>query len=209
VGEKPVSHYFSDSPATRSTQRSKINFSFKNEFFTFWTSPGIFSPTEVDAGTRIFLEYADLPSTGSFLDLGAGYGVMGIVILKCHTEGTLAATFIENNKVAGKLINKNLVENHCPKSEVIVGDFLQYEFLELFDHIVCNPPLKRGLAYVEQMFAKAASLMNAGGTFQFVAMTHLGAKRLRDYLASPTLPYSSVQELKIKSGYRVIKAEHS
>jgi 16S rRNA (guanine1207-N2)-methyltransferase len=209
VGEKRVSHYFSDSPTAKSSHRSKINYNFKNEFFTFWTSPGIFSPTQVDAGTRIFLEYADLPTAGSFLDLGAGYGVMGIVILKCQVEGTLVATFIENNPVAGQLIKKNLVENHCPKSEVIVSDFLNYEFRGQFDNIVCNPPLKRGLAYVEQMFTKATSLLKAGGSFQFVAMTHLGAKRLRDFLASPSLPYTRVYEKKIKSGYRVIKAEHS
>jgi len=209
VGEKLISHYFSDTPPAKPSPRSKINFSFKGQLLTFWTSPGVFSPTQIDAGTRIFLDYADLPTGGNFLDVGAGYGVIGIVILLVQSEYPLIAAFIENNPVAGALIKKNLVENHCPKSEIIVANFLDYQFSAQFDHVVCNPPLKRGLGYVEQMFAKVATLLKPGGSFQFVAKTHLGAKRLRDYLASPSLSFAKVYEKKIKSGYRVIKAEYS
>ena len=63
-------HYFSEIPSTKSSRRSKLNFNFQGQFFTFWTSPGVFSPTQVDAGTRIFLEYAEIPHSGRILDLG-------------------------------------------------------------------------------------------------------------------------------------------
>ena len=203
-------HYFSDNPPSKFSPRSKISFSFRGQLFTFWTAPGVFSYTQIDAGTRIFLQYADLPEKGKILDLGAGYGVIGIVIFGlcgCQSENPIELSFIESNPVAGALIKKNLVENKCPKAEVIVGDFLDHIFPAFFDHVVCNPPLKRGLSYVEQLFAKAAGILNPGGTFQFVAKTHLGAKRLRDYLALPELSFARVEEKKIKSGYRVIKAE--
>ncbi len=110
---------------------------------------------------------------------------------------------IEVNPAAGKLIKKNLVENGCPKAEVVIGDFLDHQFSETFDYIVCNPPLKRGQLYVEKMFDKIALLLNAGGQFQFVAKTKLGAKTLRDYVSAEYLHYTSIAE-EIKAGYRVV-----
>ncbi len=196
-------HYFSDTPAKKYAPRFKIQFNFKGQNFTFWTTAGTFSHKDVDPGTQILLQYLHVPDNGKFLDVGAGYGVIGIIILRLGTNPNLQGKFIEVNPAAGKLIKKNLVENACPKADVVIGDFLNYEFGENFDYIVCNPPLKRGLNYVEQMFDKIALLLNVGGQFQFVAKTKLGAKRLRDYVSSEQLHFTSITE-EIKAGYRVV-----
>ncbi len=196
-------HYFSDTPAKKYAPRYKIQFNFKGQNFTFWTTSGTFSNKDVDPGTKILLQYLQLPANGKFLDVGAGYGVIGIIILRLSPNPSLHGKFIEVNPAAGKLIKKNLVENGCSKAEVIIGDFLNHDFGEKFDYIVCNPPLKRGLKYVEQLFDKIALLLNVGGRFQFVAKTKLGAKRLRDYVSSEHLHFASIAE-EIKAGYRVV-----
>lgn len=199
-------HYFSDAPANKYAPRFKIQFTCYGKNFTFWTTAGIFSPKGIDPGTKILLQYLAAPSKGQFLDLGAGYGVIGVIILRLNPNPDLHGAFIEVNPAAGKLIKKNLVENDCPKAEVIIGDFLEHNFPNTFDYIVCNPPLKRGLKYVEQMFDRVAQLLNVGGIFQFVAKTKLGAKRLREYLGSPHLHFANFSE-EIEAGYRVIKCQ--
>ncbi len=202
------SHYFSDTPAKKYAPRFKIAFNFKGQNFTFWTTAGTFSPKDVDAGTSILLQYLRIPDRGKFLDVGAGYGVIGVILLRLNSNPDLHGTFIEVNPAAGKLIKKNLVENGCPKAEVVIGDFIEHEFAETFDYVVCNPPLKRGLKYVEQMFDKIALLLNTGGYFQFVAKTKLGAKRLRDYVSSEHLHFVPISE-EIKSGYRVVTCQRA
>ncbi len=201
-------HYFSNTPANKYAPRFKIQFNFKGQNFIFWTTVGTFSRKDVDPGTNILLQYLHLPTNGKFLDVGAGYGVIGIVILRLGFNPDLHGKFIEVNPAAGKLIKKNLVENGCSKAEVIIGDFLNHNFGETFDYIVCNPPLKRGLKYVEQMFDKISLLLNVGGCFQFVVKTKLGAKRLRDYVSSEHLHFTSIAE-EIKAGYRVITCQRT
>jgi 16S rRNA (guanine1207-N2)-methyltransferase len=201
-------HYFSDTPTKKYNPRLKIQFHFKGQNFTFWTSSGTFSKNDVDVGTKILLQHLAIPNNGTFLDVGAGYGVIGIIVLRLNSNPDLHGKFIEVNPVAGKLIKKNLIENLCPKAEVVIGDFLEYNFEEIFDFIVCNPPLKRGLGYVERMIDKIALLLNAGGRFQFVAKTKLGAKRLRDYISSEHLHLTLISE-EIKAGYRVVTCQQT
>ena len=199
-------HYFTEKPSKKFTPRIKINFFFNGQIFTFWTCSGIFSPKDIDPGTKILLKYLHYPCKGNFLDVGAGYGVIGIILLFSSPDAR--GTFIEINPSAAKLIRKNLIENKCPKAEIIVGDFLQHKFIEKFDYIVCNPPIKRGLKYVEQIIDKISLLLNEGGLFQFVVKTKLGGKRLRDYVSLEHLHFTSISE-EIKAGYRVITCQRS
>ena len=46
--------------------------------FSFETDPAVFSPGKIDAGTRAMLSEADLHPGDKILDLGCGYGVVGI-----------------------------------------------------------------------------------------------------------------------------------
>ena len=79
-------HYFSESPTSK-INLFTIKTNLRNQNFQFLTATGMFSPKNIDKGTRLLIETMELPIEGNILDLGTGYGVIGIVtaciVTKC------------------------------------------------------------------------------------------------------------------------------
>ncbi len=76
-------HYFSENP-TSPEKRGLIKTRLRGLDFEFETSSGVFSHRRVDSGTRLLVESMRLPVEGRVLDLGCGYGVVGIVAAKLN-----------------------------------------------------------------------------------------------------------------------------
>ncbi|MDO4673781.1 methyltransferase [Campylobacter sp.] len=74
------------------------------------------------------------------LDVGAGCGIVGI-LLKCfHPELSLSLLDIQTQNIA--LIERNLQENAL-KAELFCCDFKDFISVKKFDHIISNPPFHR------------------------------------------------------------------
>lgn len=109
--------------------------------------------------------------TGRFLDLGCGYGVIGIVMGKVYG---LEVTMADSNGRALRCAQQNCEANQV-KAQIIQSDCFQ-NISQSFDTIALNPPIHAGKAVMYAMYEGAYAHLNAGGRFYVVIQKKHGAE---------------------------------
>ncbi len=191
-------HYFSETPTTP-LKIHKVKTILRGISFEFLTAPGVFSYKKIDKGTRILIESMVLPEEGCILDLGCGYGVIGIVAAKLNPKLKIIMTDI--NKRAIWLAKRNVELNQVKNVKILQGDLYSPVMNQKFDAIITNPPIHAGLRTVFEIIEKAPKHLNSNGTLQIVAKTKMGAKRISEKMLHI---FKNVEEISKKSGYRVL-----
>ena len=195
---KSVEHYFS--PAPKSHERfGLVRTSLCGKPFEFLTASSVFSKRKVDCGTRLLIESMVVPETGSVLDIGCGYGVVGIAVAKFNPK--LRVVMTDVNARAVRLAKKNVALNRVPNAEVHYGFF--YEPVEdlKFNCVLSNPPVSAGMETVKAIVAGAPSVMTAGASFRMVIRSKIGAKLLP---ALFTETFGNCEVVARESGFRVL-----
>jgi 16S rRNA (guanine1207-N2)-methyltransferase len=198
-----VEHYFTSAP--KSEERfGLVKACLKGKRFEFLTASSVFSKTRVDSGTRLLIESMVLPEKGCVLDIGCGYGPVGIAAAVSNRQ--LHVVMTDVNIRAVRLAKKNLNLNKATNAEVRYGYL--YEPVEdlKFDCVLSNPPVSAGMETVRAIVSKAPEVMAKDATFQMVIRSKIGAKTL-PALFSETFGNCSV--LARESGYRVLIGEIS
>ena len=190
-------HYFSKNwEAPQSIQT--VHFEFRGQAMTFKTGAGVFSRHRVDPGTEALLNSIGRRLVGRrVLDLGCGYGVVGVALMKAGLASFVA--FCDINLAGLQLARENLALN-AVNGILVCGDGVSPFRDGLFDRIVANPPLRLGKARVMGLLRQGVLSLSPGGELLFVARTNQGALSLARDLRSSGL---SVEELDRESGYRV------
>ena len=145
--------------------------------FTFYSRRGLFSHNEVDANSLILVEM--MPSiAGELLDLGCGFGAVGIMLAKINPYVNLTGSDI--NRIALGMAKKNAAING------IEAKYLHSDCFDgvsgLFDAIALNPPIHAGKEVVFRMFAGAALHLAPRGVFYVVIQKKHGAESCLRYL---------------------------
>jgi 16S rRNA (guanine1207-N2)-methyltransferase len=170
----------------------------RGRFFEFLTSASVFSKKRIDLGTRILIESMVLPEEGCVLDLGCGYGPVGIVAAVSNSN--LRVVMVDVNERAVWLAKENVKRNSVENIEVRCG-FLYEPVEEMkFDAVLCNPPVSAGMQILLQIVFNAPRHLRDDGSFQLVVRSRIGSRRIRDELEKA---FGSVRVLVRKSGYRV------
>ena len=192
-------HYYTRVPQSESKPVG-CEFTYRGIPLTFQTDAGVFSKGEVDTGTRLLLEALPEEMTGDILDLGCGWGVIGISIARKWPETRV--TMADVNTRALDLSRENAKRN---KAEVICieSDGMAAVAGQTFDAVVTNPPIRAGKQVIYQMFADAAKSLKPGGALYLVIRKQQGAESCMKYLQ--TL-YGSVEKLDKSGGFWVLKA---
>lgn len=197
-GAPGAQHYYSKSPR-RSNKVYMIKFTVKGHIIELASSGGVFSKEKVDLGTQILLGSLSLPERGEALDLGCGYGAIGITVAKMRPG--MRVTLVDVNPIAVKLAAQNIERNAVSNAVAIASDL--YSALEgsCFDIIVSNPPLAAGYAVIFPMIEGAASHLRDGGQLVFVLRKGVNAipKKMENV-------FGNVELVSRKSGYRVFRS---
>jgi 16S rRNA (guanine1207-N2)-methyltransferase len=165
-------HYFTSRPRSEARLR-RFRARLRGEDFEFVTGSGVFSADRIDTGTKLLVERIDLPEGGVFLDLGAGYGPIGIALAR--TRPRAHVVMVETNQRAAELAATNIRLNRLPNAEALVGDGLCGLSDGCFDLVATNPPIRAGNAVVAALIAQAAGGLAPGGSLWLVARTRQGA----------------------------------
>lgn len=201
---KPVDeHYYVKQPESK-PRLGIIRTHLRGCFFEFLTSSSVFSKRRVDLGTRLLIESMVLPDKGTVLDLGCGYGPVGVVA--AVTNPDLHVVMVDINERAVKLTRENAKRNKANNVRVHYG-FL-YEPVEgmQFEAIFCNPPVSVGMKIVASIVNNAPRHLRENGSLQIVVRTKVGGKRLSAELEQV---FGNVKVLSRGSGYRVLLSKKS
>jgi 16S rRNA (guanine1207-N2)-methyltransferase len=199
--KRSAEHYFAALP------RSKAKFglictSLRGRSFEFLTASSVFSKKRVDIGTRLLIEAMVLPETGCVLDVGCGYGIVGIAAAAFNPR--LRVIMTDVNTRAVRLAKHNIEINEVTNAEVRCG-YLYGPVEELtFNCVVSNPPVSAGMETVKSIITEAPRVMADKATFQMVIRSKIGAKTL-PLVFNET--FGSCAVLARESGYRVLVAE--
>jgi 16S rRNA G1207 methylase RsmC len=192
-------HYYTEKPKSK-VKYGLIKARLRGEAFEFLTASGVFSPKKIDRGTALLAEHMVIRDNARVLDLGCGYGVLGIVAARAAKGVEVVLT--EVNHRAASLAEENLRRNDVANAEVRRGSLYEPLQGETFDVILCNLPMSAGLEVVYKIIEDAKEHLSYGGSLQVVVRK--GAERIRQKMLAV---YGNVAILAKKGGYRVFLAE--
>ncbi len=199
--KRSVEHYFATTPKSKA-KFGIVHARLRGEPFGFLTASSVFSKKQVDLGTRLLIDAMALPETDAVLDVGCGYGAVGIVAAASNSR--LHVVMTDVNMRAVRLARKNIKINRVHNAEVRCG-YLYEPVKDLtFNCVLSNPPVSAGMETVKAIITEAPKVMAHKATFQMVIRSKIGAKTL-PLIFSET--FGNCQVLARKSGYRVLIAE--
>ena len=191
-------HYYTENPTSAHDERRIAVRALGNEL-TFFTDAGVFSRDGLDRGTEVLLN-ALPPLSGRVLDLGCGWGAVGVALGARWPELDIVMTDINSRAV--ELARRNLAENGVTAT-VIRGDgFAAVE--GCFDAIVTNPPIRAGKEVVYGLFARAKDHLKPGGALYVVIRKQQGAPSALKYLKET---YALAETVDRGSGFHVLRAQ--
>ena len=194
-----VSHYFENDQNLPSNLKKTTTTIF-NHNFIFYTDNGVFAKHGLDYGSKLLLEslpYEELK--GPILDVGCGYGVLGIVVSKLTN---LEIDMIDVNRRALHLSKRNVKENNC--SNINVFESSCYEkVMKKYQTIITNPPIRAGKKIVYEILMGGKEHLLDGGVMYLVIRKDQGAKSVISDLKN----YYDVSIVNKSKGFYVISAK--
>ncbi len=177
---------------------TKIDCFIRGKKFTFNSDNGVFSKNGVDFGSRLLLDFIPLEEVGGkILDLGCGYGVIGIVLNKLTGANV---DMVDVNLRALHLTEMNVAANKCQNINVFESNV--YENINTkYTSIVTNPPIRAGKKVIYDMLFNAKEYLTDDGNLYFVIRKQQGAKSMMSDLEKEY----NLEIIEKKKGYYIIK----
>jgi len=138
------------------------------KFHSTW---GLFSPKNIDEGSRLLLDHLKVNKNDDTLDLGCGYGPLGLTMAQMAPEGT--STLVDKDFVAVEYSKKNALLNNINNTNIFLSNGFDQIKECNFDLIVSNLPAKTGKELYYLYFYDALARLNPGGRFYVVTISGL------------------------------------
>lgn len=199
-------HYYSKEPVSASHVRYidyEISYQNQPRSFTFETDSGVFSISRVDHGTDILLnaiakDMAGETAPASVLDIGCGYGPIGITLGCFFPEAHIH--MVDVNERAMELARRNAQTARL--KDFLVDSVDNLPPAETFDMVVTNPPIRAGKAVVYGIFQQAREHLAPGGALYVVIRKNQGGPSAVKEL---TRLFGNCQIIDRQSGFHILK----
>lgn len=189
-------HYYSEKQ-TSEVKLKLISARLRDIDLEFFTASGVFSGKKVDKGSELLANDSIIKGGWRILDLGCGYGPVGIAVAKAYPDAEVILTDINSRAV--KIARMNRKHNRVSNISIAQGDMFE-KVTGKFNTILLNPPQTAGKDICFQMIEKSKGFLKAGGTLQTVARHNKGGKTLSEKMKSV---FGNVEGASKKSGYRI------
>ncbi|NJD03151.1 MAG: class I SAM-dependent methyltransferase [Ruminiclostridium sp.] len=192
-------HYYTENPASEIKEKS-FSQTINGINLSFVSVSGVFSfETKIDKASDLLIKHF-VPSGGSVLDMGCGYGAIGLYIKALHPDQSVWMADINNRAV--EYVKINALKN---KLEVNVLNSNLYSGLAgmKFDDIVTNPPIAVGKKLNIQLINEAPDYLNPGGALWLVAFHNKGGSTLKDIMK---VRFENVEDIEKSGGMRVYRS---
>lgn len=191
-------HYFTPAPQSEH-KPARFETKYRNHTLLFETDSGVFSRLSMDKGTRALLESLPDGISGAVLDMGSGYGALGICLAKANP--TCALTMADINERAVSLAAENARRNGVA-AETLLSDGYGALRGRKYRLIVSNPPIRAGKNVIYRMFAEGAQALDEGGSMVLVIRKQQGAPSAKTYLQTM---FSDVAVAARDGGYWILR----
>jgi 16S rRNA G1207 methylase RsmC len=149
-----------------------ISDTLKGNSFEFRTTWGLFSPKSIDNGTRLLLDHIEIRPDEQALDLGCGYGPIGLTIAHLAPEGH--CTMVDKDFVAIEYARKNAALNQINNVDIFLSDGCNHlKANSSFSLVVTNLPAKTSKEHYYLFFYDAYQRMQPGARFYVVVINGL------------------------------------
>ena len=167
----------------------------------FRTTWGLFSPRAIDEGTHLLLEYLDVEDSETVLDIGCGYGPLGVAMGKEIPQGEIH--MVDKDYLAVEYANRNALSNNLPNCRAYLSNGLSGVADDLyFDTVVSNIPAKVGRELLTILLCDSYQRMKPGS--QIVVVTING---LREFIKRNFKDvFGNYKKLKQGKAYTVARA---
>ncbi|MFC4559679.1 class I SAM-dependent methyltransferase [Virgibacillus kekensis] len=194
-------HYFSQKPHSKSSPK-KWSYQLRDRDYTFESDYGVFSKDEVDFGTRLLVEQFRLPEIeGDLLDLGCGYGPIGVTLADCFPDRNVVMADI--NERAVSLAKQNAKHNDATNVEIVQSNRFSAISERSFAAILTNPPIRAGKKTVHQMFEESKDALLQGGELWVVIQKKQGAPSAMEKLNDL---FGGVETVARSKGYYILRS---
>lgn len=168
-----TSHYYNNNLETKSNEKI-IECQILGNLVRFVTDHGVFSKGGIDFGSKLLIENCQFkPDDKQVLDLGCGYGAIGISLAKKYPH--IHFDLVDVNLRALDLAKRNYLLNNIHNITVFESNI--YEMINTkYDCILTNPPIRAGKKVVYQIFEEAIDYLNDNGSIFTVMQKKHGAK---------------------------------
>ncbi len=196
-------HYFTVRPRSRS-KRTALRFLYRGEILRFAVDRGVFGASGLDPGTALLIGALDPRPTDSVLDVGCGWGAIGVAAAKAAPQGRVV--LIDVNRRAVLLARENLRANGIPNGEARTSDLFAKLAGERFDLIASNPPFHAGRPLLLRFLEEVPEHLHApDGRLLLVGKGSQGIRYYQSWLEE-RLGRAAVEVKARGGGYRVLEA---
>ncbi len=190
-------HYFTADPSV-AFKRAPVHASVWGHELDLVSGSGVFAQGRVDIGTAVLFRETQPPTAGRVLDLGCGYGVIGLAIARA---GTATVTAVDVNERAVLLANENAASlDLADRYTATTPDGIPAG--ATYDEIWSNPPIRIGKAALHELLLAWLPRLVPGGRAVMVVGKNLGADSLQRWLGEQGYPTGRLASAK---GFRVLE----
>lgn len=178
------------------------NFVLMGNQLTFTTDNGVFSKRTIDFGSRVLIENVNISKMpfGNILDLGCGYGPIGLSLAKAYPNRQFE--MVDVNNLALSLAQKNALQNKIENVKIYNSDVYN-DVSTQFAGIITNPPVRAGKKVVDAMIRGAVQHLVLGGTLTVVLQKKQGAPSAKKLMNSL---FGNCSIIKKDKGYYILES---
>jgi 16S rRNA G1207 methylase RsmC len=191
-------HYFSADPQV-AFQRTPLVARVWGLELSLTSGSGVFAQGRLDIGTAVLFRETDPPPPGRLLDLGCGYGVIGLAMAAAVPGARV--TGVDVNERAVLLANENAATlGVADRFTACLPDAVPPA--ATYDEIWSNPPIRIGKAALHELLLRWLPRLEVGGRAVMVVGRNLGADSLQRWLGDQGYPTTRLASAK---GFRVLE----
>ena len=194
-------HYFTRHPTSPEAPRELVMHVRGAGMLRLRTDRGVFSYRRIDPGTRLLAESFQPGRARRVVDLGAGYGALGLALALRFPE--LQVVLVEVNERAVRLCHANIQANGLTNARCLLADGPSALRSESVGAVVTNPPVRAGRHLLLGWLEAAERLLEPGGALWLVIRTRQGAESLLRWMEGR---FPAADLVTRDAGYRVLRA---
>ena len=199
-----MSHYYDENPEVESDE-SLFTYSYDNHDLELMTDAGVFSKGKIDFGSdlliKTFLKTYPPGPTKNIIDVGCGYGPIGLMIAKVSPHH--AVTMVDVNQRALSLSRKNMKRNRIDNVEVKESDGLSKAEDNAYDFVLTNPPIRAGKQVVHRILEDAYNKLKQDGELFVVIQKKQGMPSAKSKMQET---FNNVEVLEKSKGYYILRS---